>query len=232
MDVWGELGGFQLIVPVPGGALAVMGNPTIEPSVVKNVEVSYDHTFKAAKIGIRLFSQSSDNIKGQPDSTNLLQYPTMTTYPAIGWDNASNSKMNGFELSASGKLGGSAHWSGDYTGTDIKDTAIGGHNLVESRVDFSRLSPKERANFNIGWTGGKWTLDAFVHHTGRFETFAPTTYTVVQIPAYTTLAANVGYDLGRQMTLSVSGQNLGGAHLQTAGFKVPSTVLVSLSKRW
>ncbi len=227
-----ELGGFQLIVPVPGGALAVMGNPTIEPSVVENAEVSYDHSFKAAKIGIRLFSQSSDNIKGQPDSTNLFQYPTMTTYPAIAWGNASNSKMNGFEVSASGKLGASAHWSGDYTATDIKDTAIGGSNIVESRTNFARLSPKVRANLNVGWTGGKWTVDAFIHHTGHFETYAPTTYAVVKIPAYTTLAANIGYDAGHDMTVSLSGQNLGGAHLQTAGFKVPSTVLVSLSKRW
>ncbi|WP_443749032.1 TonB-dependent receptor plug domain-containing protein [Asticcacaulis solisilvae] len=227
-----ELGSFQLVVPVTGGALAVMGNPTIAPSVVENTEVSYDHSFKAAKLGIRLFSQSSDNIKGQPDSTHLLQYPTLTTYPAIGWDNASNSKMNGFEISASGKLGSNAHWSGDYTGTDIKDTALAGHDVVASRVDFSRLSPKERANFNIGWAGGKWTLDAFVHQTGHFETFAPTTYAIVKIPAYTTLAANIGYDLGHQMTLAVSGQNLSGAHVQTAGFKVPSTVLVSLSKRW
>jgi len=227
-----ELGGFQLIVPVPGGGLAVMGNPSIKPSVVKNVEASYDHSFKTVKVGVRLFSQSSDNIKGQPDSTSLFQYPTMTTYPAIAWDNASNSKMNGYEISASGKLGSSAHWSGDYTGTDIEDTAIGGRDLVESRVDFARLSPKVRANLNIGWAGGKWTVDAYLHHTGRFETFAPTTYAVVNIPAYTALAANVGYDLGHRMTVSLSGQNLGGAHLQTAGFKTPSTVLVSLSKRW
>jgi len=228
-----ELGGFQLTVPVPFlGSLAVMGNPGIAPSIVKNVEASYDHSFKAAKIGLRLFSQSTDKVKGQPDSTNLFQFPTMTTYAAIAWANTANSKMTGYEISASGKLGAAGHWSGDYTGTDIKDTAIGGASLVESRTDFARLSPKVRANLNVGWAGGKWTLDAFIHHTGRFETFAPTTYAVVKIPAYTTLAANVGYKVGHDMTVSVSGQNLGGAHVQTAGFKTPSTVFVSLSKRW
>ncbi len=59
------------------------------------------------------------------------------------------------------------------------------------------------------------------------------TYAVTHIKAYTTLATNIGYDLGNNMTLSVSGQNLFNAHqMQTAGLKVPPTVFVSLSKSW
>ncbi len=227
-----ELGGIQLAVPVPGGALAVMGNPGILPSIVKNTEMSYDHSFKAVKIGLRLFSQTTSNVKGQASTVTFFQPPTMTSYPAISWNNAANSKMSGFEISASGKYANGVHWSGDYTATDIKDTAINGSDLVDRKADYGRLAPENLANLNIGWAGGKWTVDAFVHNTGRFGTYAPATFVPVAIPAYTTLAANVGYDLGHQMTLSVSGQNLGGAHIQTAGFRVPSTILVSLSKRW
>ncbi|MBW8735346.1 MAG: TonB-dependent receptor, partial [Asticcacaulis sp.] len=215
-----ELGGIQLLVPLPVGALAVMGNPDVRPSIVKNAEVSYDHSFKTFKIGVRLFDQSTTAVKGSASFTILFQQPTANTYPAISWANVSNSKMTGVELSASGNISPAIHWSGDYTATNIKDTATGGDDLFERRAAYGRLSPKNRANVNIGWAGGKWTVDAFVHQTGRFESVSPTTSLPGTVPAYTSIAANVGYDLGHNMTLSVSGQNLGGSQVQTLGFKV------------
>lgn len=227
-----ELGAFQLAVPQTGFTLAVMGNPFIEPSIVKNTEVTYDRTFGKVKLGVKLFTQTTEGVKGQPGQTSLFQAPTATTYPAISWTNVADSEMNGFEISASGKFGNGFHWAGDYTATDIEDTAYGAGNLAAVRANFGDMTPESRANLNLGWAGGKWTVDAFIHHTDDFKSFAPLTYVLTTIPAHTTLAANINYELGNAMTLSVSGQNLGNAKLQTAALKVPSTVLVSLSKRW
>ena len=228
-----ELGGLQLSIPQPGYSVAFMGNPTLQPSVVDNAELSYDHSFTNARIGLRVFSQTTSNLKGQPSSAALWQYPTATTYPAVSWENVSDSKMSGFEVSASGKLGAGVHWSGDYTATDVTDDAFTGHNLVTRKANFASMTPKSRANANLGWQGGKWTVDAFVHYTDAFTSFAPTTSAVVHIKAYTALAANVSYDAGHDMTVSLSGQNLGNSHqVQTAGLKVPPTVFISLSKRW
>ena len=228
-----ELGAFQLTVPEPGFYIAVMGNPQIQPSVVKNTELSYDHSFSAVKLGLRLFSQTTTNIKGQPSAVELSRYPTATTFPAISWDNVADSKMSGFELSASGKFGQGFRWNGDYTATKVEDDAFTGHNLIERRANFASMTPKARANANLGWAGGKWTVDAYVHYTSAFTTFAPVTYTVTRIQAYTTLAANVSYDLGHGMNLSLSGQNLGNSRqVQTAALKVPQTVFISLSKSW
>lgn len=227
-----ELGGFQLAVPQPGFTLVVMGNPFIEPSIVKNTEVSYDRNFGKVKAGIKLFSQTTDGVKGQPGAAALFQMPTMTTYPAISWTNVADSKMTGFELSASGTFGAGFHWNGDYTATDVKDTALAGQDLTVLRANFADMTPKSRGNLNVGWTGGKWSIDAFVHHTDDFKSFAPLTYVLTTVPAHTTLAANVNYDLGHAMTLSLSGKNLGNAKVQTAGLKVPSTVYLSVSKHW
>lgn len=229
-----ELGGIQLEVPVaPGFSLAVMGNPGLEPSVVKNTELSYDHSFTKAKIGFRVFSQTSSNIKGQASSVEFFQYPTATTFPALGWENVADSKMSGFEVSASGKFGAGFRWSADYTATNVSDKAFAGHDIVERRANFADLTPKARANANLGWQGGKWTVDAFVHYTSDFTTFAPNTYVVTHIQAYTAIAANVSYDMGHDMTVSLSGQNLGNSRqVQTAALKVPTTVFLSLSKRW
>jgi iron complex outermembrane receptor protein len=227
-----ELGGFQLAVPQPGFTLVVMGNPFIEPSIVKNTEVSYDRDFGKVKAGIKLFSQTTDDAKGQPGAAALFQAPTMTTYPAISWTNVASSKMTGFEVSASGTFGTGFHWNGDYTATDIKDTATAGQNLVVLHANFADMTPKNRANLNVGWAGGKWTIDTFIHHTADFKSYAPLTYVLTTVPAHTTVAANVNYDLGHAMTLSLSGKNLGNAKVQTAGLKVPSTVYLSVNKRW
>ena len=228
-----ELGGLQLPVPEPGFTVAFMGNPLLQPSVVDNAELSYDHSFSASRLGLRLFSQKTVNIKGQPSSSELWQYPTLTTYPAVSWENVSDSKMTGFEVSASGKIGSNYHWSGDYTATDVSDDAFTGHNLLARKANYAAMTPKSRANASLGWSSGKWTVDAYLHYTDKFTTFAPSTYAVTLIKAYTTLAGNVGYDIGNGMAVSVSGQNLASGHqIQTAGLKVPSTVFLRLSKSW
>ncbi|ESQ75764.1 hypothetical protein ABAC402_07300 [Asticcacaulis sp. AC402] len=228
-----ELGGLQLRVPYPGFSVAFMGNPFLEPTVVDNLELSYDRTFDSGKLGVRVFSQKSEAIKGQPSSTALFQMPTLTSLPAVSWQNVADSEMTGFELSASGRLGQAFHWNADVTATDVTDEAYPGVALPAQKADFSRMTPKTRGNVGLGWAGGKWTVDTFLHYTGDFTSYTPSSYVVVEVPAHTTLAANVSYDLGSNMTIAASGQNLvGGKQVQTSGFKVPATVFVTLSKRW
>jgi outer membrane receptor for ferrienterochelin and colicins len=215
-----ELGGFENVFHTPDATLYITGNPGLQPSIVKNTELSYDHSFARMKVGVRLFDQTSDNIKGQPTGS-------------ASYDNVANSKMNGFELSASGKLGTGYRWSADYTATNVSDKAIADENLVARQANYADLTPKARANANLGWQGGKWTIDAFVHYTSDFSSFAPSSGGLVKIKAYTAIAGNVSYNLGNGMDVSLSGQNLGNSHqVQTAGLKVPSTLFISLSKRW
>ena len=229
-----QFGGLQMPIPVmPGVTIAVMGNPDVEGADVDNLELSYDHSFKAAKLGVRLFSQKSTDLIGQPSSSEFYQYPTLTTYPAISWTNVGASDMTGYEVSLSGKLNNGFHWSADYTGTDVTEKPAAGSDPVGRLTAYGHTTPDYRANLALGWAGGKWTVDGFVHTTGAFELYAAPTYALTRIPAYTTLAANVSYDCGHGMAVSVSGQNLASSHqMQTTGLKVPGTVFVKLSKSW
>lgn len=229
-----EFGGLQMAVAImPGFNLAVMGNPDVEGADVDNVEVSYDHSFKAVKLGVRLFSQTTTDLIGQPSSADFFQNPTLTTYPAISWSNVGASDMTGYEVSLQGKLNNGFHWSADYTGTDVTDKPAAGSDPVGRLTAYGHTTPAYRANLALGWSGGKWTIDGFVHATGAFELYAAPTYALTRIPAYTTLAANVSYDCGHGMAVSVSGQNLASSHqMQTTGLKVPGTVFVKLSKSW
>ncbi len=228
-----ELGGLELNVPGPGYTIAYMGNPFLKVSVIKNQELSYDHSFAHARLGLRVFAQTTTNLKGQPSGSELFQAPTMTTFPAVSWDNVANSKMSGFEVSASGTLSGGYRWSGDYTTTDVKDTAIGTHNVTGRKAAYGHTTPKARGNVSLGWADTKWSVDGYLHYTSDFEQYALAGGALMPIKAYTTLAANVGYNLGHNMSLSLSGQNLFNARqVQTDGLKVPPTIFLSLRKSW
>lgn len=228
-----ELGGLQLNIPGPGYTIAYMGNPYLKVSVVANYELSYDHSFSNARLGVRLFSQTSTNMKGQPSGSELFQAPTMTSFPAVSWENIANSDMSGAEVSASGKLTAGYHWSGDVTTTDVTTNAFTGHNPAARKADYAKTTPKLRANANLGWQGGKWSVDGFVHYNDKFISYDMTSGALTPIKAYATLAGNVSYDVGNGMTVAVSGQNLFNAHqVQTTGLKVPPTIFLSLSKSW
>ncbi len=228
-----ELGGLQLNIPEPGYTLAYMGNPYLQVAVVKNYELSYDRSLGNAKIGVRIFDQTTSNLKGQPNGVELFQAPTRTSDPAVSWQNVGNSKMSGVELTASGKLNGGYHWSGDYTTTDVKDTVFAGHNLAVNKADYAATTPKGRGNASFGWAGGQWSLDGFVHYTSAFDSYLLTTGALTPIKAYTTLAANVSYAVTPKMSVALSGQNLGNSHLvETTGLRVPQSVFLTLNSNW
>ncbi len=228
-----ELGGLQLTIPEPGYNIAYMGNPFLQVAVVKNYELSYDHNFGNTKVGVRAFTQSTTDLKGQPNGVELFQAPTMTSYPAVSWQNVGDSKMSGFEFTASGKLNGGYHWSGDYTTTDVSETADAGHNLVTNKADYAATTPKGRGNAAFGWADAKWSLDGYVHYTTDFESYALSSGALTPIKAYTTLAANVSYAITPKMSVALSGQNLGNSHqVQTTGLRVPQTVFLTLNSNW
>lgn len=227
-----ELGGLQLYVPSTGFNIAFMGNPGLEPSVADNIALSYDRSFENLKLGVRVFSQKTEAVKGQPASSAIFKMPTLTTLPAVSWLNVSDSEMTGFEISAKGHFAQNVHWSADYTATDVEDTGFAGRNLIAQKALYSEMTPDYRANFNIGWANDKWSLDAYVHSTGAFKSHVPGTYTFVNVPASTSLAANVSYEVSPMLRLSLSALNYGDAKEQTTGLRSPSSIYVTLSSRW
>jgi len=228
-----ELGGLQLTIPETGYNIAYMGDPFLQVAVVKNYELSYDHNFGNTKVGVRVFTQTTDNLKGQPNGVEIFQAPTLTSYPAVSWQNVGDSKMSGFAFTASGKLDGGYHWSGDYTTTNVTDQPFAGHNLVVDQAAYAQTTPKGRGNASFGWAGGKWSLDGFVHYTSDFESYALTTGALTPIKAYTTLAANISYAVTDKTTVALSGQNLGDSRqVETTGLRVPQTVFLTVNTNW
>ena len=103
-------------------------------------------------------------------------------------------------------------------------------------VAFAETTPKFRGNAALGWNDDHWVLDAYLHYTSRFDTYAPAasgSSVLVPTPGYLTLAGRVGYRISPGLVVAVSGQNLGSPRQiqgTAAGLQAPRRVILSLSK--
>ncbi|HEY8615211.1 TonB-dependent receptor plug domain-containing protein [Phenylobacterium sp.] len=231
-----ELGGLSGIIPVgPGVNLAFVGNPTLRPSIVENYQVSYDRNLPVlnAKAGVRVFWQQWEDIKGLPGTGSFDVAPTRTTLPGVQFINTSDSEMQGFELSASGRAKTGFRWSADYTYTDVKDEAFRGVNPATRGTAFERMSPKHRGNVAAGWSNKAWEADAFLHYVGKFDSPRVVGTGLAEVDAFTTLGGRVAHKLDNGLTFAVAGQNLlHERQKQTNGFEAERRVFVSVSKAW
>jgi iron complex outermembrane receptor protein len=224
-----ELGGVQLA----SGPVYLLGNPNLEPTIVTNYELAYDHQFAAAKLGVRLFTQDWQGLKSGLGTAALDYMPTATTNPGFTYKNAADSKMKGVELTLAGKLAGGFGWHGDYTYTDVKDTPFAGMNPVARYTAFESTTPETRGNIGADWVKGPWEADANLHYVGDFQWYDITNGALRPVKAYASLSSRVGYRMDNGVTLAVSGQNLlSEQQRQTRGLEAERQVLFSVSKAW
>jgi outer membrane receptor for ferrienterochelin and colicins len=231
-----EFGGFQAVI-VPGPfPISLGGNPTLQPAVVSNYQLSYDRILQAlnAKASVKVFFQQTNDIIGTVNSTSLLFVPPPGTGAEGVFANASNSTMTGFELAASGKIRGGFHWSADTTYTHVTDKVIGDNNLIGRQVAFADTTPKFRGNVAAGWSDASWAADIYAHYVTAYDAY-DSVQALERTPAYASLAARVAYQLPKGWTAAVSGQNLGApqqAQGLALGLQAPRRVIFSLTKSW
>ncbi len=171
-----ELGGIQYLYPTGSLPAALIGNPQIQPSIIKNYEVGYEHRIAAIEgtAAVRLFSQSTDDMTGNPTASNLVAQPNFTmipgvgpfptSLPGIGWANVGSSTLKGAEFEIRGQSGEHLHWGFNYTYTQIEDEAYAGQDLTAAGVAYDQTTPKSRANLLFGWTQAAWVSDAYLRY--------------------------------------------------------------------
>ncbi len=232
-----ELGGFHATLPEGAFNVDAAGNPFIEPSIVTNYEVDWDRAFPAAaaKGYIRLYYQTTSAVKGIPSELGLNLYPTATQEPLIWFQNVGNSDMTGLEAAASGTLSKGWRWNANYTYTNVQNEPQAGVSLLGHFADYAATTPKNMANLGLGWTGGKWTADGWLHYTSAYQDY-PITYalpSLTNVNAYANLDGRLAYALTQQLTFAVSGQQLNSARIvETVGLPVERRIFASLSANW
>ena len=231
-----DLGALEFPVAVaPGFTLDIVGNPFLRPTVVSNYELAYDHEFAPvkAKVGVRLFNQTLKDLKGNISTAGLDLFPTATTNAAVFISNGSNSRMNGAEVTASGRLTPTLGWRADYTYTDVRDSVFKGVNAVATSLAFAQTTPKSRGNVGLDWEQGPWEADANLHYVDDFQFYDIANGALKPVKAYGSLSARVGYKMANGLVVAVSGQDLlKDQQQQTRGLQAERRVLFSLSKAW
>jgi len=240
-----ELGGIQYLYATGSLPAALMGNPQIEPSIIKNYEIGYDHSIASidGTAGVKLFSQSTDNMTGNPSGSNLIAQPNFTlipgvgpfptSLPGIGWANVGSSTLKGAEFEIRGKAADHWRWGLNYTYTKVEDEAFAGQNLLADGIAYDQTTPESRANFNLGWVEGPWTADAYLRYVSSFQMFSANTGNLTPIDAYCTLAGRVAYQFSKSLKIAFSGENLlKSQQNQTAGLLAQRRLLLSLEASW
>lgn len=230
-----EFGGLMLrIAAAPGLNFDLKGNPNLEPSIVTNYELAYDHDFTPikAKVGVRVFAQEWQDVKSGSSTVALSYLPTATTNGAFTYINASDSKLKGVEVSASGRLNANLGWRADYTWTDVKDSPFPGVNAAARNVAFEQMSPSGRGNLGFDYERGAWEADANLHLVSDYD-MVTSAGVLLPVDSYASLSARVGYRTKGDITLAIAGQNLlEERQQQVVGLQAERRVLFSVTKAW
>lgn len=236
-----EMGGLQLMFNTATFRGAFFGNATVEPTLVTNYGLAYDRAIPKinGKVGVRLFAQKSEGIKGQPSLLQADLPATPVTVPIYTFLNISDSEMKGVELTAEGAYEGGYHWNANYAYTDLEDDVKAGYNPTYRYVNFEETTPKHRANLNVGWANEAWAVDGFFRYEGEKALYWSRPVGTTSMPFletvedHVTVGGRVAREFKNGVTVAVAGQNLlNERQRQTSGLQAERRVLISLSKSW
>ena len=216
---------------VPGFALD--GNPDLNPTVVKNYEIDWDHSLPAIQAQTRfaLFYETTRDI------TSFFS-PTTTSIAPAGYflglvGNVANSEELGAEFSVKGVFARDWRWRLSYAPRLVHDSFTPGDNPANTGVNFEHATPRHVVDTSLGWSSGAWEVDGFLRlqssADGQFITNRQT-FMLVPLGPTVSFDARAGYRINTNVTLSLAGQNvLFSSARQTAFGKIDQRVLAGLS---
>ena len=108
--------------------------------------------------------------------------------------------------------------------------------FTQTGVSYQRTAPKHVLDASVGYSIGAWEADAFAHYESAFYGLVSTggfNYAQSRVSDYLAIDGRVGYRLTKDVTLAVSGQNLGlRTQRQTTIGTVDRRVLATVSVRF
>ena len=203
------------------------GVPTIQPTIVMNYEIGWDHALPAfnAHFVASAYHETTQDIasvfSGILFENNML-------YQTSG--NIGNSSANGIELSLKGDFLDAWHWGAGYSAEFITDKLDPMLTPDFDRTDFQDGTPKHIVTANLGWAAGPWEADGFLEYEFAFygQTVLPLvgTPSLTYISSYVSIDGRIAYKVTDQITISLSGQNISqSSQQQTSGANVERRVI-------
>ncbi|MDR3435566.1 TonB-dependent receptor domain-containing protein [Telmatospirillum sp.] len=149
---------------LPTAQLLSVGNPHLQPTRINHYEISWEHALGAIAGSTRL-SAYHQTVSGLRDFsattlTSLVPVPTLlSTYV-----NSGGAHLKGLEWEIKGRLGDVWRWNANYSAEVVSDETD-----MSQYHNFSRSTPRHKANVSLGWTFGRWEGDTFLRYVSGTE---------------------------------------------------------------
>jgi outer membrane receptor for ferrienterochelin and colicins len=224
-----SLGGFNAVIPSPGVATALAGNPRLNPAIVMSYEADWDHKVPSVGAALRtaLFYETVDVV----GNTAQFVPPALLV---VQQDSIGSSREIGVEISAKGTFLDHWNWGAGYSPRVVIDRLTGPSNVTG--LGFKQMTPNHELNASLGWSSGPWQADAFARWQSASTGFVNDgtgNFIPVRIGSYLSLDARIGYSITDNVTLAVSGQQLTrDSQQQTALGNVDRRVLGMVTLRY
>ncbi|WP_440957876.1 TonB-dependent receptor plug domain-containing protein [Oceanicaulis sp. LC35] len=200
---------FDMGFLLPAGAVTLIGNPNIQPSIVDNIELAYDRSLSnGVQLRTALFWQNTDDVKGAfGTAPNML--PPAAPLPAYTFDNHGETKLWGFEGSLAGMVGEAVRWDLSYTYKSVDDSLP--DFALDHMLNFEGVTPEHTFNAHLGWTSGRVNLDGYANYVSETTMpFQPAFGAVASrdVDGHISFSARAGYALSDNLDLSFTAQNV------------------------
>jgi outer membrane receptor for ferrienterochelin and colicins len=208
---------------------SVTGSPHLNPSVVTNYEIGWEHEMPRRHILFRgsAFDQTSASLQADYGGDIV----TATGFYAVP-ANVGSSDARGLELGLRGAQLANFRWSLDYRPEWITDQLVSSAQNGAEFIDYQHTTPVHLVKANLGWANKRWELDGYLHYQSQMHGLHANGVgaDLVPVGGFVSLDGRVAYDLTSRVTWSVSGQNLTHAsQIQTSGPAVERRVLGTMS---
>lgn len=223
----------------PSGTAFTTGLPTLQPTIVEAVELSWEHKLEVAPIDLRISAFRNDSSRVLADGGYSDFLAAIFNAPA----NIGDSRTHGAELALKTETDSGFEWSMGYLYQDIDDTFGAEFPDWLTFTNFEDTTARHLFNAGLYFTRGPWESDVFVYYKSDFgglrvdEGFVfdpanPAAVPEVLAPVddYVTVDLHLGYRFSEQLRFDLQARNLlDSPQTQTSGPRVERRVLGSVT---
>ena len=212
------------------------GNPYIEPTIVENYEIGYDHVFSDyGKAGISLFLNKSKDVKGVFGTVPDVAENGATYFL---FDNRGDSDMQGVELSFDANYDENWRWGANYTYINIDDDlTVNNGGVLTHEINYEDGQAEHKINVYVGYSNERWEADLYAVYSSDYTDFGSeaglTGISTVDIDDYVNADARIAYKVDDGVQIALKGENIfTSEQRQTSVGKVERRVWATVNLAW
>ncbi|WP_158240526.1 TonB-dependent receptor plug domain-containing protein [Telmatospirillum siberiense] len=190
---------------VPTAKLLSLGNPQLQPTKITHYELSYERSVPQWNTSgkIAAYHQLVSGLRDISATQLIEPLPTPTLLST--YVNTGGAHLNGVEIDLKGRLGEGWRWNANYSFEAVADQGT-----PDQYHDFSRSTPRHKANAGIGWDIGSWESDLslrIVSATEMAQQIAFGVYELVPIKTTVSLNPRLAYVINPALRLEATGHS-------------------------